>query len=132
MTGTHELAGAVPGDLAAPVDLYHRRPCVAQPAIERAGPLPSREHRLVLQREARIRGLVVHPLPVNLPLQFPAAQVGDGLAAEAEMQVNQLISHAAHGYPRPGRQLPASPRPFPSKSTGAGAGSNAARGVVSA
>ena len=102
-----ELPGAVPGDLAAPVHLDHRRPRVAQRPVERAGPLPGREHRLVLQQQARIRDLVVHPLPVDLALQLPAAQVGNGLLAEAEMHVDQLVSHAAHDIRGPGRQLPA-------------------------
>ena len=127
-----ELAGPMPGDLAAPVHLHHRRPGVTQRPVERAGPLPGREYRLVLQQEARIRDLVLHPLPVNLALQFPAAQVGNGLLAEAEMHVDQLVSHAAHDIRGPGGQLPASPRPSPGKSTGAVVGSITARGVVSA
>ena len=113
-----QLAGAVPGDLAAPVHLHHGRARVAYGPVQRTRPLPGREHRLMLQQQARVRDLVVHPLPVQLALQLPAAQVGDGLLpAEAEMQVNQLVAHAAHdirgpgtrGRPAPG-DLPAKPR----------------------
>jgi hypothetical protein len=99
----------MPGDLAAPVHLHHRRPGVTQRPVEGAGPLPGREYRLVLQQEARIRDLVVYPLPVNLALQFPAPQVRNGLLAEAEMHVDQLVSHAAHDIRGPGRSATGQP-----------------------
>ena len=128
-----QLAGAVPGDLAAPVHLHHGRARVARGAVQRTRPLPGREHRLMLQQQARVRDLVVHPLPVQLALQLPAAQVGDGLlSAEAEMQVNQLVAHAAHDIRGAGPAGQPAPGDLPAKTAGAGAGSNAVRGVVSA
>jgi len=76
----------MPGDLAAPVRFHHRRARVTGRAVQRAGPLPGREHRFMLQQHARVRDLIVAPLLVQLALDLPAAQGRDGLAAEAGMQ----------------------------------------------
>ena len=49
-----ELAGAVPGDLAAAVDVDHRRARIAGRPVQRAGPLARGVDRLVLQQQAGV------------------------------------------------------------------------------
>ena len=72
-----ELAGAVPGDLPAAVDVDHRRARVADRPVQRAGPLARGVDRLVLEQQAGVRDLARHAPLVQHPLQVPGVLVRD-------------------------------------------------------
>src|SRR5450631_4510077 len=70
-----ELSGAVPGDLAAPVDVDHRRPVLR--AFRRLGPTPGGVHVRVLQEHHRAGTYAVSHLGVDPPLLVPRPLVVD-------------------------------------------------------
>ena len=89
-----QLAGTMPGDLAAPVDVDHRRARIAGRAVERAGPLARGVHRLVLKEQAAVGYRAAAAPLMQPPLQVPAVQVTDCPGAEAGPGENQLSVHA--------------------------------------
>ncbi len=78
-----ELTWPVPGDLAAPVDIDHRRPWIARRPVERAGPAACRVDRLVLEQQAAVGDLVAGPQLVQVPLQGKCLLVGHCIGTEA-------------------------------------------------
>src|SRR5665647_97359 len=70
-----ELSGAVPGDLAAPVDVDHRRPVLR--AFRRLGPTPGGVHVGVLQEQHSARTYAVSHLGVDPSLLVPRPLVVD-------------------------------------------------------
>src|SRR5450759_2053366 len=70
-----ELSGAVPGDLAAPVDVDHRRSVLR--AFRRLGPTPGGVHVGVLQEQHSARTYAVSHLGVDPSLLVPRPLVVD-------------------------------------------------------
>src|SRR5580700_547990 len=89
-----ELPGAVPGDLAAAVDVDHRGSRVAGRPVELLGPLARRVDGRVLEQQAGVRDVAAHPPLVQVPLQIPGLLVGDRVRTEAGPGEYQLALHA--------------------------------------
>ena len=89
-----ELPGAVPGDLAAAVDVDHRGSRVAGRPVELLGPLAGRVDGRVLEQQAGVRDVAAHPPLVQVPLQVPGLLVGDRIRTEAGPGEYQLALHA--------------------------------------
>src|SRR4051794_19753445 len=68
---SHELTRAMPGDLAAPVDVDHGCARVGERTVEWAGALARGVDRLVLKQQYGVGHLVGHPPRVRTPLQLP-------------------------------------------------------------
>ena len=119
-----ELAGAVPGDLAAPVHLDHR----ARPRRPPAGPAGWSACPRCTPAGAPAAGRC--PGSRRSPAARAAAAAGPSragrgrLGAEAGVHVDQLAPHAAHDIPAP----PAQPAgDLPAKPPAASAGKQSAR-----
>ena len=63
-----QLAGPVPGNVAAAVDINDRRARIGDRAVKRGGALARRVHRVVLEQQARVRDVAANALLVHLPL----------------------------------------------------------------
>ena len=88
-----ELAGAVPGDLAAAVDVDDRRPGVAERPVGHRRPLAGGVDRRVLEQQAAVRDLAENPPPVHRALRLPGLAVVHGFRAEADMRVHEFSIH---------------------------------------
>ena len=69
-----ELPGAVPGDLAAAVDVDDR--CAVGGPFRRRRAFAGGEDARVLAEDERVRGGAVDDVPVDATLEFPAVEVG--------------------------------------------------------
>jgi hypothetical protein len=74
----HDLPGAVPGDLAAAVDVDHRGSGIQQGAFVRLGALARGEHGLMLEQQDRVVDLSSNACCVHPPLLGPPDLVGNG------------------------------------------------------
>ena len=83
-----QLAGPVPGDLAAAVHVDDRCTGIPGRPVRGGRPLARRVHRLVLEQQAAVRNLVGHPPRMDAPLPIPALQVVH--RGRTEGQVNKL------------------------------------------
>ena len=106
-----ELAGTVPGDLAAAVHVDDRRSRIAGRPVGRCRPLPGRVHRLVLEQQAAVRGLAGHAPGVHAPLQFPGLAVLHASGAEVKVDklthFSQLTPGRPKGWPVSAQRAPA-------------------------
>ncbi len=80
-----ELTGAVPGDLAAAVDIDDRCAGIADRPVERAGALTRRVDGLVLKQQAGVRNLAGDALLVHLALHLPGLAVADGVGGHSQL-----------------------------------------------
>ena len=78
----------MPGDLAAAVDVHHRR--AVEGAVQRLGTPARRVDRLVLQQQQRVRLAAVDDALVDAALLVPTLDVGHERRSEAKLDHAQL------------------------------------------
>ena len=78
---SHELPGAVPGDLAAAIDVDHGSPVLW--ALLRFRPLSRGVHRLMLEEDQCIRTCTSDDIGVDTALKIPSVEVRYGRRSES-------------------------------------------------